>query len=205
VDELWKYFLQGFLLGAAYVAPIGMQNLYVINTAINKRRLRAYQTAAITIFFDVSLAMACFFGIGVLLDRFQVLNRILLILGSLAVLYIGINLIRSKPELKNDVKIEETLAKVAAICFAVTWLNPQAIIDGSMILGGFRASLPQSGAIFFISGVAFASFTWFTALTTVVSIFKHIISKKVLRMINVICGGIIIFFGIKLVLSLLLQ
>jgi L-lysine exporter family protein LysE/ArgO len=27
------HFLQEFMLGLAYVAPIGMQNLYVINTA----------------------------------------------------------------------------------------------------------------------------------------------------------------------------
>lgn len=34
-------------------APIGMQNLYVINTAISKSRFRAYQVALITVFFHI--------------------------------------------------------------------------------------------------------------------------------------------------------
>lgn len=28
------------------------------------------------------------------------------------------------------------LVKVAADCFVVTWLNPQAIVDGTLLLGG---------------------------------------------------------------------
>ena len=56
-------FLQGFLMGLAYVAPIGLQNLFVINTALTQTRRRAYATAFIVMFFDITLALACFFGI----------------------------------------------------------------------------------------------------------------------------------------------
>ena len=31
-----NYILQGFLFGIAYVAPIGAQNLYVINSVLDK-------------------------------------------------------------------------------------------------------------------------------------------------------------------------
>lgn len=58
------YFLQGLTMGLAYVAPIGLQNLFVINTALSASRPRAFGTAAIVIFFDITLALACFFGIG---------------------------------------------------------------------------------------------------------------------------------------------
>lgn len=34
-------YLQGFLMGLAYVAPIGVQNLFVINSAISQKRGRA--------------------------------------------------------------------------------------------------------------------------------------------------------------------
>ncbi len=53
------WFIQGWLLGIAYVAPIGMQNMYVINTAVRRNRMRALQVALITIFFDIGLALAC--------------------------------------------------------------------------------------------------------------------------------------------------
>ena len=55
-------FLQGFTIGLAYVAPIGLQNLFVINTALTQKKSRVYLTALMVTFFDVTLALACFFG-----------------------------------------------------------------------------------------------------------------------------------------------
>ena len=39
------YFIQGLTMGLAYVAPIGLQNLFVINTALTQPRGRTYLTA----------------------------------------------------------------------------------------------------------------------------------------------------------------
>ena len=61
-------YLQGLTIGLAYVAPIGMQNLFVINSALTQPRRRALLTALIVIAFDISLALACFFGIGALVE-----------------------------------------------------------------------------------------------------------------------------------------
>ena len=58
------FFFQGLTLGLAYVAPIGMQNLFVIDSALTKPRRRALLTALIVLFFDASLSLSCFFGIG---------------------------------------------------------------------------------------------------------------------------------------------
>lgn len=35
------YFIQGLTMGLAYVAPIGLQNLFVINSALTHPRRRA--------------------------------------------------------------------------------------------------------------------------------------------------------------------
>jgi len=193
-----KYIIQGLLLGFAYVAPIGMQNLYVINTALRESKLKALQVALITIFFDISLALSCFWGIGLLIDKFPLLKGAILLIGSGVVIYIGIGLIRSASDISKEVKIESSLIKVGATCFAVTWLNPQALIDGSLLLGGYHASIPSEMLKFFIFGVCSASFLWFTSLAAVVSIFKAKFNSKILKYINLVCGIIIIFFGIKL-------
>ncbi|HYE83629.1 MAG TPA: LysE family transporter [Clostridia bacterium] len=195
---MYRYFIEGLLLGLAYVAPIGMQNLYVINTAIKSNRLRAYQVAFITVFFDISLALACFFGIGVVLENIPALRNAVLLIGSVMVIYIGVGLIRSTPDTNREINTGEPLVKVAAICFSVTWLNPQAIIDGTLLLGGFKAGLPAAYSNIFILGVAAASFIWFTGLATIVSTFKGMIGTKVLRTINIICGSVIIYYGLKL-------
>lgn len=51
-------YLQGFMMGLAYVAPIGVQNLFVINSALTQKKSKAFLIALIVIFFDVSLAFA---------------------------------------------------------------------------------------------------------------------------------------------------
>ena len=43
-------YLQGLSLGLAYVAPIGMQNLFVMNSAMSQRLGRAITTVLIVIF-----------------------------------------------------------------------------------------------------------------------------------------------------------
>lgn len=193
-----KYVLQGFILGLAYLAPIGMQNLYVINTAISMNKIRAYQVAIITIFFDISLALACFYGVGVLMDSNKALKLLILLIGSIAVIYIGISLIRSKPDLLKEVNINKSILQIISACFVVTWLNPQAIIDGSLLLGGIKASLPINASKFFIQGVCLASITWFLGLAIFVSSFRNMFNIKVLRKINIICGGVVIYYGLKL-------
>ena len=192
-----KYLLQGLLFGLAYVAPIGTQNLYVINTAIQKSKLRTYQIAQIIVIFDISLALSCFFGIGTLVDKFSILKGIILLFGSIVVIYIGIGLIRSSAQILDDISLDDSLIKTIVSCFAVTWLNPQAIIDGSLLLGGFRTSLPYEMSKCFILGVCIASFIWFNLLATVISKFRSNFNDAI-RWINVICGVILILYGIKL-------
>ena len=200
---MFKYLIEGLLVGFAYVAPIGTQNIFVINTAIRKSRLKAYQVAFITIFFDISLALSCFFGIGALMERFDLLKMVILLLGSIAVIYIGVGLMRQVPEIKSEdtVNVNKSIIKIIGTCFAVTWLNPQAIIDGSLLLGSSRASMSVDMGIYFIIGVCLASLIWFTSLATIVSLFKSKFNIKVIRIINLICGVIIIAYGFKLAYS----
>ncbi len=192
------YLLQGVLLGFGYVAPIGLQNLYVINTSVSGNALRAYFVAITTILFDISLAISCFYGIGYLLETFELLKQIILLIGSIAVVLIGAKLIRSKVESSKKEKNKDSMVKVVAACFAVTWLNPQAIIDGSLLLGGYNASLPVSYRYYFISGFCMSSAVWFLSLSSVTLLVKDKFNERVLSAINVICGGILLIFGLKL-------
>lgn len=196
-----SWLIQGWLFGIAYVAPIGMQNMYVINTAVQKSRSRALQVALITIFFDITLAMACFFGIGLVLEKFSALNMIVLGVGSIAVIAIGLMLMRSKPSANEEIDLDKPIMGVIATCFVVTWLNPQAIIDGTLLLGGFRATLDASSSALFISGVCISSSMWFLGISTIVSRFKEAFNDKIMRNINIVCGAIIVLFGIKLLIS----
>lgn len=193
-----KYFLQGITMGLAYVAPIGLQNLFVINTALTQKRSRAYLTALIVIFFDVTLALACFFGVGTIMEKSKLLELAILLVGSIIVIWIGIGLLRSKGSMDSSTDVNVPILKVITTACVVTWFNPQAIIDGSMMLGAFRASLPKEEGLKFIAGVTSASCLWFTGITTFISVFSSKFTDKILRGINIVCGAVIVFYGMKL-------
>ena len=196
-------YLQGLTMGLAYVAPIGLQNLFVINTALTQKRSRVYLTALIVIFFDISLGLACFLGVGALMQALPWLQKVILGIGSLIVIWIGIGLLRSKASMEGGRDVNVPIWKVISTACVVTWFNPQAIIDGTMMLGAFRASLPVGSDVFFICGFASASVLWFLGISTVISLFSARFNNKILNIINKVCGVVIIFYGCKLAWSFL--
>ena len=58
--------------------------------------------------------------------------------------------------------------------------------------------MPGYAGTLFISGVCMASFLWWFGMSTFVSLFKAKISNKTLRIINIVCGAVIMFYGAKL-------
>lgn len=191
------FYLQGLALGLAYVAPIGMQNLFVINSALTQTRLRALVTALIVIFFDVTLALACFFGIGLVMQKYPPVQLGILLLGGLVVVYIGISLLKSSVRQIGGAQ-QMPLGKTVWAACVVTWFNAQAVIDGTMLLGAFKASMTEAQSLHFLFGVLSASCLWFVTLAMVVSLAGSLVTPRVLGLINKICGSVIAVYGLRL-------
>ena len=191
------FYLQGLALGLAYVAPIGMQNLFVINSALTQTRLRALVTALIVIFFDVTLALACFFGIGLVMQKYPPVQLGILLLGGLVVVYIGVSLLKSSVRQIGGAQ-QMPLGKTVWAACVVTWFNAQAVIDGTMLLGAFKASMTEAQSLHFLFGVLSASCLWFVTLAMVVSLAGGLVTPRVLVVINKICGAVIAVYGLRL-------
>ncbi|MFQ9936883.1 MAG: hypothetical protein ACLRXQ_13820 [Phascolarctobacterium faecium] len=75
--------------------------------------------------------------------------------------------------------------------FTVTWFNPQAVIDGTLMLGAFRSSLPADTASLYQRRSSCLC-PWFFGLT---GIFKPAakICAPAMQWINRICGAVIFF------------
>ena len=76
-------YLQGLTMGLAYVAPIGLQNLFVINSALTQPRRRALLTALIVLIcIPVSLGAALLGGLfSFVITVFQDVPTALMLLG----------------------------------------------------------------------------------------------------------------------------
>lgn len=191
------FYIQGLTLGLAYVAPIGMQNLFVINSALTQTRWRALLTALIVIFFDITLAMACFFGIGLVMQKYAAVQMAMLFIGGLVVAYIGWGLLKSSVRQIGGAQ-QMPLGKTVWAACVVTWFNAQAVIDGTMLLGAFKATMNHAQSLHFLFGVISASCLWFISLALIVSLAGSLITPRTLNLINKICGTVIIIYDIKL-------
>lgn len=185
-------------MGLAYLAPIGMQNLFVINSALNDSRRRAFLTALIVAMFDISLSASCFYGIGSLMEKYEFVKLGILLLGSIVIIKIGLSLVKAQSQgIKNENRSMTIRKTISSACF-VTWCNPQAIIDGTMMLGAFHVTLLSSQTLPFMSGIISASFLWFMGLIFTISLFSSRINSGVLTFINRLCGVVIIVYGLNL-------
>ena len=191
------FFFQGLTLGLAYVAPIGMQNLFVIDSALTKPRRRALLTALIVLFFDVSLALSCFFGIGKLMQDHAWLKLAILAIGGLVVIRIGAGLLFPGKG-GDDGAAQTPQSQTIVTAGVVTWCNPQAIIDGTLMLGAFSATLTVGQSTPFITGVETASALWFFGITLLVSLFSHKFSPRIVTAMNRVCGAVVVLYGVKL-------
>ena len=99
---------------------------------------------------------------------------------------------------KNAVLLVESLL---FFCWGgITWL-PLAVgmVAINYAAGLLLASLPAGGDLPFICGFGSASVIWFLTLSTIVSLLGSKFNEKALNIINKVCGGVIIFYGCKLI------
>ena len=191
------YFLQGLLVGLATFAPVGMQNLFIINTALVQPVRRIILTLIILALFDMSLSAAAFYGIGAVLEMWPITKLIILILGGLLIVYMGGNIFRTEPDIRN-VNTHIPIKEIIMSAIAVSWGNPQAILDATMMLGAFQANIPKEGIYYFFAGFLTMTPMWFGALATTM----HLLAKKIkithMAWINRFCGAVLVIYGIKL-------
>ena len=195
-------YLRGILVGFAFVAPIGMQNIYMFNNALSNKMSKALLYNFLVWFCDALFSFAAFYGIGALISANEIVKIIVMLIGGALTSYIGFNIIRSAKQtaIGSDSK-KQTLKQALMTALIVSWGNPQAMIDGTMMLGASRATLTFEQSILFITGVITASFIWDHGITIGFNLLRDKLPKKFLLAINLISGIIVAIYGLYLILT----
>lgn len=195
-------YLRGILVGFAFVAPIGMQNIYMFNNALSNKMSKALLYNFLVWFCDALFSFAAFYGIGALISSNEIVKIIVMLVGGALTSYIGFNIIRSAKQtaIGSDSK-KQTLKQALMTALIVSWGNPQAMIDGTMMLGASRATLTFEQSILFITGVVTASFIWDHGITIGFNLLRDKLPKKFLLAINLISGIIVAVYGLYLILT----
>lgn len=195
-------YLRGILIGFAFVAPIGMQNIYMFNNALSNKMSKALLYNFLVWFCDALFSFAAFYGIGALISANEIVKIIVMLVGGALTSYIGFNIIRSAKQtaIGSDSR-KQTLKQALMTALIVSWGNPQAMIDGTMMLGASRATLTFEQSILFITGVITASFIWDHGITIGFNLLRDKLPKKFLLAINLISGIIVAVYGLYLILT----
>lgn len=189
---------EGFLLGLAYAMPIGSQNVFVIGSALAQKLPRSYITAAVVSIVDIILGIACLLGVGELLIQYSIMRIACFFVGAIFLFYLATQLILTK-EMNFEITGKSlNLKNIVRSSVLLTWLNPHAIIDASLLFGTYRAALSSHELLTFSCGIILASPLWFFSLTTVVGYFGQKISKNAIRNINIVCAIMLYLFAINL-------
>ncbi|WP_261815993.1 LysE/ArgO family amino acid transporter [Vibrio gallicus] len=184
-------FAQGVGLGLSMIAPIGVQNAYVLNQGIKRNHHIAIAT--VCSFLDVLFISLGIFGGGALLAKYPMLLAAITIAGIAFVAYYGLLSFKSALNPSTTQQANETSKRglKAAIfgAMAVTLFNPHLYLDTVVILGSLGGQFQGDERMSFAVGTISASFIWFYGISLGAAKLSPILAKpKVQQGIDLVVG-----------------
>ncbi|MEQ4692242.1 arginine exporter ArgO [Providencia manganoxydans] len=198
---MFTIYLQGALLGAAMILPLGPQNAFVLQQG--SRKQYHIMSAFLCSLSDTLLIVAGVFGGSALLSQSEILMQLITWAGVGFLTWYGYGAFRSAFS-RDDMVLsaEHQIAsrwRVIITLFAVTWLNPHVYLDTFVVLGSVGGQLESQLRPWFTAGALTASFVWFFALAILAAWFSPVLNKPLSqRIINVFVGTVMWFIAIQL-------
>lgn len=196
-----SYYLQGLMLGAALILPLGPQNAFVLNQGI--RRQYHLMTALLCTLSDVALICAGVFGGSALLMQSPWLLALVTWGGVLFLLWYGLGALKTAfardIDLENAQALRQGRGQIIATMLAVTWLNPHVYLDTFVVLGSLGGQLAEMPKRWFALGTISASFLWFFSLALLAAwLAPRLRTATAQRVINILVGLVMWFIALKL-------
>ncbi|AZI86205.1 MULTISPECIES: arginine exporter ArgO [Kosakonia] len=196
-----SYYLQGLMLGAALILPLGPQNAFVLNQGI--RRQYHLMTALLCTLSDVALICAGVFGGSALLMQSPWLLALVTWGGVLFLLWYGFGALKTAfardIDLENAQALRQGRGQIIATMLAVTWLNPHVYLDTFVVLGSLGGQLAEMPKRWFALGTISASFLWFFSLALLAAwLAPRLRTATAQRVINILVGLVMWFIALKL-------
>ena len=196
-----SYYLQGLMLGAALILPLGPQNAFVLNQGI--RRQYHLMTALLCTLSDVALICAGVFGGSALLMQSPWLLALVTWGGVLFLLWYGFGALKTAfardIDLENADALRQGRGQIIATMLAVTWLNPHVYLDTFVVLGSLGGQLAEMPKRWFALGTISASFLWFFSLALLAAwLAPRLRTATAQRVINILVGLVMWFIALKL-------
>lgn len=193
-------YLNGLMLGLSLITALGPQNVFLIRQGA--LRNHAALSALICFFCDIILVCASVAGLHEVLKLHPTLQGWVTWFGVAFLLYYGCKALKQalSKEKQATTTDERTPNRwqIVMLALGFSLLNPHAIIDSLVIIGGGSSQFPEHQQAFLL-GVLTSSLLWFSSLTFTTHYFAHVLSRaKVWKRIEFSSGILMLFLGLKL-------
>lgn len=199
-EEFFGPFLKGFLLMASVIFAVGPQNAMLIRHGL--RREHPFLIASIFTLCDFLLISAGVIGIGQFVVKILWLKYLIVYGGALFLLWFAMKAFHSAwkgGHSMDDAGAVTMRGTIVASAFAVSLLNPGAIIDTVVIIGSVSSKYPILGGIAFGLGAQTFSTSFFFALAGFAKgLAPQLKNPVVWRVIDTGVGLITVWIGLHL-------
>tara|TARA_Y100000588_G_scaffold33269_1_gene32394 strand:- start:593 stop:1210 length:618 start_codon:yes stop_codon:yes gene_type:complete len=200
-------YFNGLLLGLSLLLALGPQNIFLIRQGVLRKH--AFLSAFTCFICDVTLISMSVIGLNKILERHPKMCLLLSIFGGMFLLGYGARSVWYAMNY-NHQKIstnEQDMTKKQIIFFAIGFslLNPHAILDSLILIGGNSGQYPDQPGTF-LMGVLTSSLIWFSVLTSSAYFFAEALMKpKIWKRVEWGSGLILIGLGFQLLLKVYQQ
>ncbi|MBD0382507.1 LysE/ArgO family amino acid transporter [Paenibacillus sedimenti] len=157
--------IHAFILAIGLILPLGVQNFFVFSQgAVREKWIYVLPVVLTASICDSVLILVAVLGLSVVVLSFVWMKTILVVGGTIFLLYMGYMSWRTKPEGDKQVPQHTHTGKLISFTMMISILNPHAILDTVGVIG--TSSLSYSGyeKIAFTLTCIVVSWTWFFLL-----------------------------------------
>jgi L-lysine exporter family protein LysE/ArgO len=198
-------FLHGFLLAIGLIIPLGVQNFFIFSQGATRSKFRDVLPVVVTASLcDCLLIILAVSGVSLVVMNFIWMQTVLVILGTLFLLYMGYMTWKAQPpERKDEVRGLNDSRKLITYTLMISILNPHAILDTIGVIGTSSLNYEGSERLLFTLACITVSCIWFLFLALLgrfVGSKDH--SGKIVRYLNKASAAVMWAAALFLILTL---
>lgn len=202
--------MSGVLMGLIAAVPIGPVNLICIRRTFAFGPLNGFVSGLGAALGDGVFAAIMGFGLTWIAQMIEGYAAIIELVGGALMVWMGYKIFVSPPVPRcADYKPDNegtNLLRAMVSTFALTVTNPVTLLSFGVFFAGLGGLTGGAGsfndASFVVAGVVGGSAGWWLALTTIIGLFHTKIDEKAMRMINRVCGALLMACGSVILIHL---
>jgi len=201
-------------VGLIAAVPIGPVNLICVRRTFAFGPLNGFVSGLGAALGDGVFAAINGLGLTWVADMIEGYATVIELIGGAMLVFFGFRAFRSSflPKLDDDGETMRTdgggrtLLGAIASTFALTVTNPATLLAFTAMFAGLGGLAGGAGsysdAAFVVAGVVGGSTGWWLVLTSLIGLFHARIESGVIRLISRISGGLVMVFGLAVLIDL---